>query len=76
LPRRPGQRKREENMTDSPKAEIEELLRSAEKTLIDRRLAQAVALGSKAPNRLIANLARTHMAIVAIQTILGATRQL
>src|ERR1035441_3094730 len=57
-------------------AEIEELLRSAEKTLIDRRLAQAVALGSKAPNRMIANLARTHMAIVAIQTILGATRRL
>jgi hypothetical protein len=62
-------------MTDSPKAEIEELLRSAEKTLIDRRLAQAVALGSKAPTRLISNLARTHMAIVAIQTILDATRR-
>ena len=76
MPRCPGRRKREENMTDSPKAEIEELLRSAEKTLIDRRLAQAVALGSKAPNRMIANLARTHMAIVAIQTILGATRRL
>ena len=54
------------------KAQIEQLLRPAEQTLVNRRLAQAVALGPKAPNRLIANLARTHLALLAIQEILGA----
>ncbi len=50
----------------------EDLLRAAEETLIDQRLAQAIALGSagaEVPTTAADKLGQTHLAILAIRDI-------
>jgi|GEM_PF-3525228 hypothetical protein len=54
------------------KTEREELLRSAEKKLTGRRLNQAIALDS-ADAEAVDRLGQTHLALLAVQAILGAT---